>query len=139
MNTLRRILLALGFSLCAIAAVFAQAGGLVGMAVTGAGTGTTGAVTGTLTAVAGKTLYICGFDVSAIGGTADVGPITVAGLAPATTSFVYHIASSAGGVTLPRRYTPCLPAATPTTNITVTTTADGTATAVDVNVWGVAQ
>ena len=32
-------------------------------------TGTTGAVTATLAANAGKTTWICGFDVSAIGGT----------------------------------------------------------------------
>lgn len=107
--------------------------------VTAAATGTTGAVTATLTAPGnGKTLYICGFDASAIGGTADIGPITVTGLTGGNT-FTYHIASSAGGVTLNRLYTPCIPAVNANTNIAVATTADGTATAVDVNVWGVAQ
>src|ERR1700722_6329102 len=47
--------------------------------ITGNGTGTTGAVVGTLAAAAAKTTYICGFAVSAVGGTAAVGPITIAG------------------------------------------------------------
>jgi hypothetical protein len=102
--------------------------------VTGNATGTTGAVVGTLAGVAGKTTYICGFDVSAIGGTAAVGPITVAGLTGS--SMVYQLSSSAAGVTFSRTFTPCVPASAANTAITITTTADGTATAVDVNSWG---
>jgi hypothetical protein len=105
--------------------------------ITGNATGTTGAVVGTLAASPGRTTWICGFDVSAIGGTAAVGPITVAGLVGS--SMVYQIASSAGGVTLNRTYTPCIPASAVNTAITITTTADGTATAVDVNSWGFQQ
>lgn len=102
--------------------------------ITGIGVGTTGAVVGTLAAMGSKTTYICGFDVSALGGTAAVGPIVVAGLNGG--SFTYQFSSTAAGVTLNRAYWPCIPAATPGLAITVTTTADGTASAVDVNAWG---
>ncbi len=106
-------------------------------AITGNATGTTGAVVGTLTAVATKTTYICGFNVSAIGGTAAVGPITIAGLI--TSSMDYQIASSASGNFIGQTFTPCVPASAVNTNITTTTTADGTATAVSVNSWGYNQ
>lgn len=108
-----------------------------GGGITGNATGTTSAVVGTLAAATGKTTFICGFDVSAIGGTAAVGPITVAGLI--TSSMVYQLASSASGVTLSRTFTPCIPASTTNTAITITTTANGTATAVSVNSWGYQQ
>lgn len=101
---------------------------------TGIGTGTTGAVVGTLAAVALKTTYICGFDVSAVGGTAAVGPIVVAGLTGG--SFTYQLNSAAAAVNFGKVFTPCIPASAVNTAITVTTTADGTATAVDVNAWG---
>src|SRR4051794_9337952 len=52
--------------------------------ITGNATGTTGAVVGTLAGAASKTTFICGFDVSAVGGTAAVGPITVAGVKTAS-------------------------------------------------------
>lgn len=103
--------------------------------ITAIATGTTGAVVGTLAAFPGRTTYICGVDVSAIGGTAAVGPIVIAGLTGG--SFTYQASSTAaGGLPLTRTYTPCIPAATLNTAITITTTADGTATAVDVNAWG---
>jgi hypothetical protein len=102
--------------------------------IVGNGTGTTGAVVGTLAGTSGKTTYICGFSVSAIGGTAAVGPITIANLV--TASQVYQLASSAGGVTLTVPFQPCIPANAANTSITVTTTADGTASAVEVNSWG---
>lgn len=105
--------------------------------ITGNATGTTGAVVGTLAAAAAKTTFICGFDVSAIGGTAAVGPITIAGTV--TSSMVYQLASTATGVTLSRTFTPCIPASAVNTAITITTTADGTASAVSVNSWGYQQ
>lgn len=105
--------------------------------LTGNATGTTGAVVGTLAGTSGKTTYICGFDVSAIGGTAAVGPITVAGLVGS--SMVYELASTATGVTLPREFNPCIPASAANTSITITTTADGTASAVAVNSHGFQQ
>lgn len=108
-----------------------------GAGITGNATGTTGAVVGTLAAAAGKTTYICGFDVTAVGGTAQVGPITVAGLVGG--SATYYLASSAAGAVLPVRYAPCIPGSAVNTAITVTTTADGTASAVTVNSWGYQQ
>lgn len=105
--------------------------------VIGVGTGTTGAVTGTLAAAAGRTTFICGFDVSVIGGTAAVGPITITGLIGGT--FTYQFSSLAAGNTLSRTFTPCIPASAVNTAIVTTTTADGTASAVDVNSWGYQQ
>lgn len=105
--------------------------------VTAAGSGATGAVVGTLAATAGKTNYICGFDVSAIGGTAAVGPIVVAGLISG--SFTYQLASLVAGNLLGRTFKPCIPASGANTAITVTTTADGTASAVNVNIAGFRQ
>jgi hypothetical protein len=102
--------------------------------ITANSTGSTGAVVGTMAATASVTNFLCGFDVSAVGGTAAVGPITVAGLIGS--SMVFQLTSTAGGVTLPVIFNPCIPASAANTAITVTTTADGTATAVDVNAWG---
>jgi hypothetical protein len=106
-------------------------------AISGNSTGTTGAVTGTLAASQGRLTYICGFSVSGVGGTAALGPVTVAGLNGA--SQVFQLFSTATGVTLSQLYAPCIPASAVNTAITVTTTADGTATAVDVNSWGYQQ
>lgn len=106
-----------------------------GAVVVATATGTTGAVTATLPAVAKVTTWICGFDVSAIGGTAAVGPVTVTGLVGSKT-LTYQLSSSAAGVVLSRTFTPCIPASAVDTGIGVTTTADGTATAVDVSAWG---
>lgn len=103
-------------------------------AITGNSAGSTGAVVGTLAATSGKFTYICGFDVSAIGGTAAVGPVTIAGLTGS--SMVFQLSSAAASATLSRTFTPCIPASASNTAITITTTADGTATAVDVNSWG---
>jgi hypothetical protein len=105
--------------------------------ITGNAAGTTGAVVGTLANATAKTTYICGFDISALGGTATVGPVTVAGTL--TSSFVYQFSSAAAGATLNKTFTPCIPASAANTPITVTTTADGSASAVDVNSWGYQQ
>lgn len=105
--------------------------------IIGVGTGTTGAVTGTLAGVASKTTYICGFDISATGGTAALGPITVTGLSGGT--FTYQLFSTATGVQLQKTFNPCYPASAVNTAIVVTTTANGTATAVDVNAQGFQQ
>jgi hypothetical protein len=106
--------------------------------ITGVGAGSTGAVVATLAASANRTTFICGFDVSAIGGTAAIGPIVVAGLSGGN-SFTYQMSSTAAGTTLSRTFTPCIAGNAINTAITVTTTADGTATAVDVNAWGFQQ
>jgi hypothetical protein len=103
--------------------------------ISGNATGTTGVVVGTLAGAATKTTYICGFNVQAIGGTAAVGPITVAGLVGS--SQVYQGSSSvAGGTVASASFSPCIPASAVNTPITVTTTAAAGATAVDVNSWG---
>lgn len=106
--------------------------------IANAGAGTTGAVVATLPAFANRTTFICGFDVSALGGTATVGPITVTGLVTAQT-FTYQFSSTAAGATLNRLFSPCIPGNAVNTAIVVTTTADGTASAVDVNAWGYVQ
>jgi hypothetical protein len=107
-------------------------------AITGNATGTTGAVVGTLAAVAGKVTYICGFEVDAIGGTAAVGPVTVAGLVGSSMVF-QGSSTAAGGAVAKHDFAPCVPASNLNTAITVTTTADGSASAVDVNSWGFQQ
>lgn len=106
--------------------------------IAGNAAGTTGAVVGTLTATTVTTAYLCDFDVQAIGGTAAVGPITVAGLLGG--SRVYQGSSTAaGGTVVAKSFRPCLPASAKNTNITITTTADATASAVDVNSSGYLQ
>jgi hypothetical protein len=106
--------------------------------LSGNAAGTTGAVVGTLAAAVGKTTYICGFNVQAIGGTAATGPITIAGLIGS--SQVYQGSSSAaGGTVASASFTPCIPASAANTAITITTTANGTATATNVNSWGYRQ
>jgi hypothetical protein len=44
--------------------------------------------------------------------------------------------NSAGGSQLTQTFIPCIPASAANTSITITTTADGTATGVDVKSWG---
>lgn len=107
--------------------------------ITGNGQGTTGAVVGTLAAKQNFTTYICGLHVDAIGGTAAIGPVTLAGIVGGP--MVFQGSSTATGAQgIPTMtFWPCIPATGPNTAITVTTTADGTATAVDVNTWGYQQ
>lgn len=112
-------------------------GAAVPNSITGNAAGTTGAVVGTLAGVAGKTTYICGFNVSAIGGTAAVGPITIAGLIGS--SMVFQLTSSATGASISQTFSPCIPASAANTGITITTTADGSASAVNVGSWGFQQ
>lgn len=105
---------------------------------TAIGAGTTGAVTATMAATPGKTNYICQLQVSAIGGTATVGPITVTGLKGGNT-LTYQVAATASGNFLVVPFTPCFPASAANTAIAAATTADGTASAVDVNIIGYLQ
>lgn len=105
---------------------------------TAVGTGTTGAVTATMAATPGKTNWVCQIQVSAIGGTATVGPIAVTGLKGGNT-LTYQMASTASGNFLVIPFTPCFPASAINTAIAAATTADGTATAVDVNIMGYVQ
>lgn len=103
--------------------------------ITGIASGVAGAVVGTLAAYPGKSTYLCNVDVSVIGGTAAVGPIVIAGLTGG--SFTYQASATvAGGLVLSRTFTPCLVSSSVNTAITITTTADGTASAVNVNASG---
>jgi len=72
----------LGLLLCALVLLFTGAVATYAapvvstqpaITVVAAGTGTTGAVTATLAGASGRTTFICGFQVSAIGGTATIG------------------------------------------------------------------
>lgn len=105
-------------------------------AIQGNGSGTTGAVVGTLAGAASKTTYLCDLDVSAAG-TGSIGPVTVAGLLGG--SKVFQLPVTAGGAPFSKSFNPCLPASAVNTAITITTTADGTATAVNVNSSGFQQ
>lgn len=105
-------------------------------AITGNATGTTGAVVGTLAAASGKFTYICGFNITAAGGTATVGPVTVAGLIGSSQVYGLPVNATASQVLITQNFFPCIQSSAVNTAITVTTTADGTASAVDVNSWG---
>lgn len=105
----------------------------LGTGVVGIGAGTTGAVTATLAGAANVVTYICGLDISAAGGTAAVSPVTITGLFGGT--FTYQNILS-GNSPFVRNFSPCVPASAVNTSIVITTTADGTATAVDVQTWG---
>jgi hypothetical protein len=109
-------------------------------AISGNATGSTGAVVGTLAANATKFTYICGFNVSAIGATATVGPVVVAGLITASQTYQVPVNSATNATVLgPFNFTPCIQSSAINTAITITTTANGTASAVDVNSWGFQQ
>lgn len=108
--------------------------------ISGNATGSTGAVVGTLAAAAGKLTYICGFNVQAIGGTATSGPVTIAGLVGASQVYQTDVNSATQGKAIASAsFTPCIPSSAVNTAVTVTTTANGTATAVNVNSWGYQQ
>jgi hypothetical protein len=100
--------------------------------VAGNASGSTGAVVGTLAAAAAKTTFICDFDVSEAGTGAYT--VTIAGLLGG--SKVYQaVAPNA----FSKSFSPCLPASAVNTAITVTTSANGTATAANVNSTGYQQ
>jgi hypothetical protein len=105
--------------------------------ITAIGTGSTGAVSATLAAAAGQYTYLCGIEVSAIGGTATVGPITITNLEGHT--FTIQFASAASGAVYWREFNPCLQSTAVNTAIVAATTADATASAVDVNLHGFQQ
>lgn len=108
--------------------------------ITGNAQGTTGAVVGTLAAAAGRFTYICGLNVSAVGSAAGaVGPITVAGIVGSSQVYQLAAAATPSAGFLSQTFTPCIPSSAQNTAITVTTTADATGTAIDVNSWGFQQ
>lgn len=108
--------------------------------VTNAGTGSTGAVAATLPAAATQFTYLCGFNISAVGSAAgSVGPIVVAGLKGGSQTYQLAAAATPAAGYLSQTFSPCLPGSAINTAISVTTTADATGTAIDVNAWGFQQ
>lgn len=108
-------------------------------AIQGNATGTTGAVVGTLAAAAAKTTYLCDFDVSALGTASSIGPIIIAGLLGGSKTYQMGTLATGTQQLLTKNFNPCLPSSAVNTAITITTTADATATAVDVNSSGYQQ
>lgn len=107
---------------------------------TNAATGSTGAVAATLPAVATQFEYICGFNVSAVGSAAGaVGPIVVAGLKGGSQTYQLAAGATPAAGYLSQTFSPCIPSSAINTAISVTTTADATGAAVDVNAWGFSQ
>src|SRR5262249_20210762 len=104
--------------------------------VANAATGTTGAVVATLAASATAFTYLCNLQVSAAG-SATISPITVAGVQGG--SLIFQGISAGGAPFMPPPWTPCLRSSAINTAITVTTTADASATAVDVQASGYQQ
>jgi len=100
--------------------------------LTGNGAGSTGAVVGTLAAAAGKTNYLCDFDVSEAGTGAYT--VTIAGLLGGSKVYQFVAPNS-----FTKPFTPCVPASAVNTAITLTTSANGTATAANVNSSGFQQ
>jgi hypothetical protein len=76
--------------------------------------------------------WVCGFDLSYIGGSGTLGPVSLQGLAIGT--FFYE-GASLGNAPFSRTFTPCLPA-TVATSITLNVTANATATSVAGQIWG---
>lgn len=107
--------------------------------ITGIGAGSTAAVVGTLAASPNRKTYICGFDVSSVGGTAESSPIVIAGLVGGSFTYQVPVNATGGQGLVNRTFTPCIPASALNTAITVTTTAAVGGTAVDVNAWGFQQ
>jgi hypothetical protein len=107
--------------------------------IQGNASGTTGAVVGTLAAAAAKFTYLCDFDVTALGTAASVGPIVIAGLAGGSKTYQMGTLATGTQQFLSKNWSPCLQSSAVNTAITITTTADGTATAVNVNSSGYQQ
>jgi len=126
---------------CGTANPFSAAAGfpLGATALTGNASGVAGAVVGTLTSFAGQFTYICGFNISTIGGTASSGPVTVAGITGSSQTYQLPLNTANGQIVVTQTFSPCIPASAVNTPITVTTAAAVGATAVNVNSWGYRQ
>lgn len=100
------------------------------------GAGSTASVAAAIAGASGKTSYICGFQISSLGGTATSGPVTMTNVS-ATMTFQLGVNSGTATATnFTQTFSPCLPSTTVNTTITVATTANASGTAVDVQVWG---
>jgi len=89
---------------------------------------------------AGLRNYLCGWDVSAAGTAGFVGPITIVNTQTSniTVQNTTPLTVANGGISISREYGTCIPAVSLNQAMTVSTTADATATAVDVDVHGCA-
>lgn len=105
--------------------------------VIGVGTGTTGAVTATLAAAPNRVTYVCGIHIDA-SGSGSVGPVTLGPLFGGA-SFTFQVTAGTPASMPFQTFAPCIPGNGINTAISAVTTADGTATAVDVNLWGFQQ
>ncbi len=101
------------------------------------GTGSTGSVQVLLSAPAnGATNYLCGWDVSAVGSATALDPVTIAGTLGGSITFQVPVALTPSAVNVQREYNACIPASAINTAISITTTADATGTAIDVDIHG---
>jgi hypothetical protein len=126
------------FLLCGIACAQTYPQGAT--PIVAVGTGTTGSVSATLQAPSGvttRTVFICGFEVSVVGGTANAA-VTVSGLVGGTT-MTFQLTSATAAQNLIQPLNPCIPANGVNTNIVVNAPGFSGASADDVNAWGYVQ
>lgn len=95
--------------------------------------GTTGIVTATINGIGGRLTYLCGIEVSSTGGTASSGPVTINGASGVVITVQLPVNPI---VPYNRTFTPCLVSASTGINISASTTANATATAVNVTLNG---
>ena len=102
-------------------------------------TGTVGAISVVLPGAVNRLTSLCGFVITSGGTTtAVVGVATVTGVVSGTMSFEYVAVSSGQGL-LGVAFPQCLPAATASAGISVTSPAGGTGTVGAVTAWGYQQ
>ncbi len=97
-----------------------------------AASGSTGSLAPAFAAKAGITNWLCGFDVSGAG-SGLMSPIQVSGIEG---SNLFYYGVSAGVAPFVVRYSPCIPATGPNTAISISTTADASATAAYLQMYG---
>lgn len=102
-------------------------------------TGTVGSISVVLPGAVGRLTSICGFVITSGGTTtAIVGAATVTGVVSGTMSFEYVAVSSGQGL-LGVAFPQCIPAASASATISVTSPAGGTGTVGAVTAWGYQQ
>jgi len=99
--------------------------------------GTTSAVVATLAAPAnGATNYLYGYTISGVGSAAAVVPVTISGILNGSIVVQVPIPITPGGVVVSQSFGIGISANGANTAIVLTTTADATATAIDVGLYG---
>lgn len=104
-----------------------------------AASGTTGVVNPALNAIPGQFEYLCGFQVSSAGGTASSGPVVVTGILNGPLTFQLPVNASGVPVNFSQAFYPCPIGSALGQGIRVSTAANATATAVNVQLWGYSQ